>query len=73
MTDFDNLRAPVINCTLKRAPEPSNTQGLIDVSARIMERNGVKVSHTRAVKMALNNPARDHGRQNRTTTSTSRC
>ncbi|WP_156094650.1 hypothetical protein [Nocardia lijiangensis] len=25
------------------------------------------------MQMALNNPARDHGRQNRTTTSTSRC
>ena len=30
---YDDLRALFINCTLKRSPEPSNTQGLIDVSA----------------------------------------
>src|SRR5215470_5459575 len=40
MTDrsgrFDDLRALFINCTLKRWPEVSNTQGLIDISARIM-------------------------------------
>jgi len=32
-----------INCTLKRSPEVSNTQGLIDISTRIMEANGVDV------------------------------
>lgn len=49
MTDFADLRALFINCTLKRSPERSNTEGLIDVSARIMEKNGVTVSHIRAV------------------------
>ncbi|MFF7130293.1 flavodoxin family protein, partial [Streptomyces sp. NPDC008240] len=29
---YDDLRAMVINCTLKRSPEVSNTQGLIDRS-----------------------------------------
>ena len=53
MTDpvqrYGDLRALYINCTLKRTPEPSNTQGLIDVSAGIMARNGVSVEHIRAV------------------------
>jgi multimeric flavodoxin WrbA len=47
--NFDDLRALFINCTLKRSPEPSNTQGLIDVSAHIMEKHGVTVSRLRAV------------------------
>jgi hypothetical protein len=38
---FDGLRALYINCTLKRSPEPSHTQGLIDLSRSIMERHGV--------------------------------
>ncbi|MFG1795523.1 flavodoxin family protein [Nocardia sp. NPDC049149] len=49
MTTYDDLRALFINCTLKRSPEVSNTQGLVDISARIMEKNGVTVSHIRAV------------------------
>ncbi|MEU0875051.1 flavodoxin family protein [Nocardia brasiliensis] len=49
MTTYDDLRALFINCTLKRSPEVSNTQGLIDVSARIMAKNGVQVSQIRAV------------------------
>ncbi|QNG21150.1 flavodoxin family protein [Rhodococcus triatomae] len=38
-----------INCTLKRSPEPSNTQALIDRSIAVMERNGVSVDSIRAV------------------------
>ncbi|MBB5915948.1 multimeric flavodoxin WrbA [Nocardia transvalensis] len=49
MTAFDDLRALFINCTLKRSPETSNTRGLIDVSANIMRKNGVEVSHLRPV------------------------
>ncbi|MFE9575843.1 flavodoxin family protein [Nocardia sp. NPDC006044] len=49
MTSYDDLRAVFVNCTLKRSPEVSNTQGLIDISARIMAKNGVQVSHIRAV------------------------
>jgi hypothetical protein len=30
--DFTGLRALFINCTLKRSPELSHTQGLIDIS-----------------------------------------
>lgn len=47
--DFSDLRAVHINCTLKRSPEPSNTQGLADRSIAIMERNGVSVETIRAV------------------------
>ena len=47
--DFSDLRALYINCTLKRSPEPSNTQALADRSIAIMERNGVTVDVIRAV------------------------
>jgi hypothetical protein len=30
---FDDLRALFVNCTLKRSPEPSHTQGLIERTA----------------------------------------
>ncbi|MGW5571313.1 flavodoxin family protein [Nocardia thailandica] len=49
MTTYDDLSALFLNCTLKRSPEPSNTRGLIDVSARIMAGNGVRVTHIRPV------------------------
>jgi len=45
----DELRALYINCTLKRSPEPSHTQGLIDGSRSIMEQHGVAVEVLRAV------------------------
>src|SRR5215467_2977575 len=46
---FDDLRAMFINCTLKRSPELSHTQGLIERSTAIMEKNGVTVDVLRAV------------------------
>jgi multimeric flavodoxin WrbA len=46
---FDGLRALYVNCTLKRSPERSHTQGLIDVSRSIMEGHGVAVEELRAV------------------------
>ena len=30
-TDYSDLKALFINCTLKRSPEVSNTQGLMDI------------------------------------------
>jgi len=30
--DFSGLRAMFINCTLKKSPEKSHTQGLVDAS-----------------------------------------
>ena len=47
-SDFADLRAMFINTTLKRSPEVSNTQGLLDVSAEIMRRQGVAVDLLRA-------------------------
>ncbi|WP_237166697.1 flavodoxin family protein [Mycolicibacterium hippocampi] len=38
-----------INCTLKRSPEVSNTQGLVDRSVALMRSNGVEVDQIRAV------------------------
>ncbi|OIJ64353.1 flavodoxin family protein [Streptomyces mangrovisoli] len=52
-TSYADLRALVINCTLKRSPERSHTQGLIDLSAGIMERQGVAVEVVRAVDLDL--------------------
>ena len=47
--DFSDLKALFINCTLKRSPELSHTEGLIDISRRIMEANGISVEVIRAV------------------------
>jgi hypothetical protein len=38
--DFSDLRALFINCTLKRSPEVSNTQGLAGISMELMRRPG---------------------------------
>lgn len=35
--DFSDLKALFLNCTLKKTPEQSHTQGLIDISKAIME------------------------------------
>jgi multimeric flavodoxin WrbA len=48
-TDYSDLRALFINCTLKRRPEVSNTQGLMEISMEIMRRNGVTVEGIRAI------------------------
>jgi multimeric flavodoxin WrbA len=48
-TDYSDLRALFINCTLKRSPERSHTQGLMDLSEEIMRRNGVEVENIRAI------------------------
>lgn len=47
--DFKGLKACYVNCTLKKSPKTSNTRGLIDVSAAIMEAEGVEVDHIRLV------------------------
>ena len=48
--DFSDLTALFINCTLKRSPEVSNTQGLADISMEILRRQGVQVDVVRAVE-----------------------
>ena len=47
--DYSDLRAMYVNCTLKRSPERSHTQGLIDRSVQIMRKHGVEVEVLRAV------------------------
>jgi len=47
--DFSDLNALFLNCTLKRSPDLSHTQGLIDISSAIMEKNGVTVEALRPV------------------------
>ena len=47
--DFTGLKALFINCTLKRSPEVSNTQALVDVSTGIMKKHGIGVEVVRAV------------------------
>jgi multimeric flavodoxin WrbA len=51
--DFTDLRALYVNCTLKRAPEQSHTEGLMRVSMAIMELNGVEVDYVRALDHEL--------------------
>jgi multimeric flavodoxin WrbA len=46
--DLSDLSAVFINTTLKRSPDVSNTQGLIDNSRSIMEANGVSTEVIRA-------------------------
>jgi multimeric flavodoxin WrbA len=48
-TDYSDLRALFINCTLKRSPEVSHTQGLMDISMAIMSANGVTIDSFRAI------------------------
>lgn len=48
-TRFGGLRAAFVNCTLKRSPELSHTEGLMEVSARILRSQGVDVDPIRAV------------------------
>ncbi len=47
--DFSDLNALFLNCSLKRSPELSHTQGLIDISKAIMEKNGISVEELRPV------------------------
>lgn len=47
--DFSRLKALFMNCTLKKSPEMSHTDGLIAISSAIMEKNAVQVEEIRAV------------------------
>ena len=47
--DFSDLKAVFINCTLKKSPEISHTEGLMKMSQEIMEQSGVSVEMIRAV------------------------
>lgn len=52
-TDFSDLNATFINCTLKKSPEKSHTEGLMSVSRAIMEMNHVTVKYIRAVDLDI--------------------
>ena len=47
--DFSDLNALFLNCTLKRSPELSHTDGLIRISRAILEKNGVAVEVLRPI------------------------
>jgi len=47
--DYSDLRAVIFNGTLKRSPEPSQTDGLLAIATGIMERAGVRVDEVRTV------------------------
>lgn len=47
--DFSGLKALFINATLKKSPEPSHTDFLIDISRKIMDKHGVKTDVIRAI------------------------
>ncbi|MBF6556823.1 MAG: flavodoxin family protein [Acidimicrobiales bacterium] len=51
--DFSGLRALFINCTLKRSPEPSNTEGLVEGSRDIMDHYGVRTDTVRLVDLEV--------------------
>lgn len=51
--DFSGIKALFLNCTLKRSPELSHTQGLVDMSAAIMREVGVAVRELRPVDYCL--------------------
>ena len=52
-TDYADLRAVFLNGTLKRSPETSHTEGLIDISRHIMDRLGVRTDVVRLVDHAI--------------------
>ncbi|MBA2653482.1 MAG: flavodoxin family protein [Gammaproteobacteria bacterium] len=47
--DFSKLTALFLNCTLKRSPDPSHTDGLISISKAIMQKNNVATEVIRPV------------------------
>jgi len=51
--DGQSLRALFLNCTLKRSPRMSHTDGLIAASQHIMEQEGVTVEALRPVDLVI--------------------
>ncbi|WP_139854925.1 flavodoxin family protein [Aequorivita sinensis] len=47
--DFTNLSAMYVNCTLKKSPETSHTDSLINVSKQIMRKEKVRIDEIRLV------------------------
>jgi multimeric flavodoxin WrbA len=51
--DFTGLSAIFLNCTLKRTGELSHTEGLIQISKQIMEKNGIATELLRPVDFEI--------------------
>jgi multimeric flavodoxin WrbA len=51
--DFSGLSAIFFNCTLKKSPSVSNTEGLINVSKKIMEKHGVTTEVIRPIDLDI--------------------
>jgi multimeric flavodoxin WrbA len=47
--DFSDMKAVLLNCTLKKSPERSHTEGLMQITKEILEKNGVSVEMMRPV------------------------
>ena len=47
--DFSDLRAIFLNCTLKKSPEVSHTEGLWQICKAIFEKNKVQVDEVRVI------------------------
>lgn len=67
MPASDAVTALYVNCTLKRSPEVSHTQGLMDRSIRLLETQGVEVETVRLVDFEVADGVypdmREHGWQ----------
>ncbi len=48
-TDYSDLKAVYLNCTLKKSPGVSNTQGLIDISEKILQAQRVSTKVIRVI------------------------
>lgn len=48
-TDFSDLKALILNCTLKKSPEPSHTDSLLEMVETIFAKNGVQCENIRPV------------------------
>lgn len=51
--NYNDLKAVFINCTLKKGPETSNTEALMNVPMQIMKKNGVAVELIRSIDHAI--------------------
>jgi multimeric flavodoxin WrbA len=51
--DYSDLRAMILNCTLKKSPELSHTSGLISTVQAIMEKHGVSVDVERPIDLDI--------------------
>lgn len=51
--DYSDLKAVILNTTLKKSPDQSHTDGLIEIPKKIMESNGVSVEVIRTIDLDI--------------------